>query len=266
MRKKVVIVTCACLGILIVLYKLNNYIAPAKELKNYMVAYPSDDTLRIGIIGDSYADIHKQYDECLKKILYKNKGRGIPIAVKSSGKGGAKTRLIYTNMFEDKDVEPNSQKGIRTSKPIIAWHPRYCVIFGGVNDAICKMGIDYYTSNMALIIQHLLRNGIIPIIIEIPNVNLDLAYERNTRNKPLRYVTMWLTGSPFYCIDEYRKGLRQMIQAKQWNDSVLIIQTDEMSKKREFLSPDGVHPAKEGYMALDTAIADVIKQQEEARQ
>lgn len=44
-------------------------------------------------------------------------GDTIPVKVYSSGKGGAKTKLVYTNMFEEKNINPTTYKGIITSKP-----------------------------------------------------------------------------------------------------------------------------------------------------
>lgn len=189
-------------------------------------------------------------------------GDTIPVKVYSSGKGGAKTKLVYTNMFEEKNINPTTYKGIITSKPVIMQEPKYCVVFAGTNDAICKMGKDFYADHIIMITTHLLRHGIKPIVVGIPSVNLDKAYELNAKHKMLRQLTMKITGSDFYCLDSYRRQLVNRINKERLKDSILYIDISKMSAARGFLGRDGVHPTPKGFMQLDSAIVKIIKDNE----
>lgn len=254
--KALTIITLTGVGYITTL--LSSYLSVAGVMPNYNIDKGSTDTLKIGIIGDSWASIHKQYDNQLDSMLFSALNGSIPVKIYSSGKGGAKTKLVYTNMFEDKDVNPNTYKGIRSSKPVLMQHPQYCVVFAGTNDAICKMGTDYYVTHMLMIIRHLLAHDIKPILVEIPTVDEDKAYKANIWNKPLRHITMWLTGTPFHCLDEYRKELQKKLEEENLMDKILFIPTAELTQRKEFLGKDGVHPTAKGYKILDLEITKKI--------
>lgn len=228
----------------------------------YSVKAMDSDTLEVGIIGDSWANMHKKYDGQLDSLLALALGDSIPVSVFSSGKGGAKTKLVYTNMFEGKDVNPGTYEGIRTTKPIIMRHPKYCVVFAGTNDAVCKMGKDFYAAHMEMIANHLSGNGIIPILVTIPSVDLDKAYESNAHAKPLRWVTRMITGSKFYCIDEYREELIRRLGGDRLGDKALIVDISALSSQEGFLGDDGVHPTPKGFRQLDSMIVKAIVENE----
>lgn len=231
----------------------------AEEKADYEVYGNESDTLKIGIIGDSWVNLHKKYNGQLDTMLTKALGDTIPVSLYSSGKGGAKTKLIYTNMFEEKDINPKTYKGITTSKPVIMQAPQYCIIFGGTNDAVCKMGKDFYAQHIVMIVSHLLKHGIKPIVISIPSVDLDKVYEEgNAKQKLLRLLTMKITGSDFYCLDSYRKQLLDRINEENLTDSILYIDISKISAERGFLGKDGVHPSPKGFRQLDSVIVKTI--------
>lgn len=230
----------------------------AKELPPYSVEEMKSDTLQVGIIGDSWANIHGTYDAQLDSMLTVALGDSVPVDVFSSGKGGAKTKLIYANMFEEKDINADTYEGIKTSKPVILRHPKYCVVFGGTNDAICKMGKSFYATHTELIAKHLLNCGITPVLVTIPSVDLDKGYEGNPKSKPLRWVTMMITGSSFYCIDEYRQELAERLKKDSLSGKVLVVDIAELSRRQGFLSGDGVHPTADGFRQLDSLIVETI--------
>lgn len=242
--------------------QLREYVRIADELPSYSVATMNSDTLGIGVIGDSWASIHKRYDQQFLSMLTASLGDTIPVKVYSSGKGGAKSKLIYTNMFEEKDVNPQTYKGIRTSRPVIMHHPKYCVVFAGTNDAVCKMGKVFYAEHTVMIARHLLNSGIKPILVTIPSVDLDKAYEDNWKNKPLRWVTRMITGSKFYCLEEYRNELKEKLRKDSLADKVLLIDIAEISSRKGFLGKDGVHPSPNGFRQLDSMIVKTITDNE----
>ena len=83
----------------------------ADELPFYDVGpRPNDDTLRIVVIGDSWADYHMSL-EC--DTLFEQYARRLtskPVKCMTRGKGGAKTKDVYYYMFRSQNrVFPSRQ-------------------------------------------------------------------------------------------------------------------------------------------------------------
>ena len=90
------------------------------ERMPYPVMHHVDDTLRIAMIGDSWAGRHS-YD--MMDSLFQSKlsyQTGLPVKMISKGKGGAKSREIYQLLFEE-DAENGT-------KSLIASGIDYCII------------------------------------------------------------------------------------------------------------------------------------------
>ena len=101
----------------------------------YVVNHQKDDTLRVIVIGDSWAAIHSEMmmDTLLSSNLKSQIGH--PVKVKSKGKGGEISRGIYSLMFED--------EGYGT-KSLISSGIDYCVVIAGINDAARNLGTREY--------------------------------------------------------------------------------------------------------------------------
>ena len=97
------------------LWALDVGILPKYEIKQNV-----DTSLRVAMIGDSWAGIHHEHqmDAYLSAVLEQQIGR--PVLVESKGKGGEKTRGIYKLMFET---------GEFGTKHLLASGPDYCIIF-----------------------------------------------------------------------------------------------------------------------------------------
>ena len=89
-----------------------------------------DDTLRVVMIGDSWAAYHHDYDTILASMLQEKLQK--PVSFISSGLVGAKTRAIYELMFDS--ISPIGTQNLIHRKP------EYCIISAGINDAVAKMG------------------------------------------------------------------------------------------------------------------------------
>lgn len=264
-NSKLLLILLVCIVVIVcasVYYIMNNYISiiSKEEVKSYTIKEMSSDTLRVGIIGDSWADMQGKYNKILDSMLTIGLENHIPVEIYSSGKGGAKSKLVYTNMYEEKDIHPTTYEGIKSSKFVLLQHPQYCIVFAGINDAVCKMGEDFYVGHMMLIIDQLLKFKIVPVIIEIPSVDLDRAYENNKKNKLLRHLTMWLTNSEFYCIDDYRNALVDEIKKRKLGKNIVYISTETLSSQNGFMGKDGIHPTEFGFIKLDSLISySIIK-------
>ena len=111
---------CFLFTIVVFLYYYNRW-SPIWEMEkphaDYQISHHSDDTIRVIMIGDSWAGMHTDYDNGLQMQLQKLLPR--PVAFESKGKGGEKTKGIYRLLFED---------SIYGFRPLISQSPDYCII------------------------------------------------------------------------------------------------------------------------------------------
>ena len=221
----------------------------------YPISHHHDDTLRIVMIGDSWVGMRTDtLNTLFQKQLSAISGR--PVILKSKGKGGEKSRGIYQLMFEE--------DGLGT-KPLLKSGADYCVVFAGINDAAANLGKKQYIYHMRLIIDFMLKNGIRPILAEIPNVNIWNVYG----GKPIRdlvvdYVRSLMTRCGMYHFSEYREALLVMLKDYK-KDSVLYFPMNTWNGSSPnpnvslFLS-DQIHLNQQGYIKLDSCICAAISQ------
>lgn len=114
----------------------------AEELPFYHVGpRPDDDTLRVAVIGDSWAEFHMTL-KC--DTLFEQYGRRLttnPIKCMNRGKGGAKSKEVYHYMFRSQTQEVPWMHDICT-QPLLEKHPDYCVIMVGINDTWKKRPVS----------------------------------------------------------------------------------------------------------------------------
>lgn len=227
-----------------------------KEQETYPITYHTDDTLRIAMIGDSWAGMRSSsiMDSIFQSRL--TNLTGLPVKMTSKGKGGEKSRGIYQLLFDG-----NGQDG---TKDIIASGLDYCIISAGINDAAANLGSQLYCYHMRLIINFLLSNNIRPIILEIPDVNMWSVYS----HKPLKdlvsdYIRSLMSHCDMYQIREYRDSMYSMLINKYYIDSVIYIRMKKWNgigtqiNKSLFLD-DQIHLNNKGYELLDSCIATAI--------
>ncbi len=226
------------------------------ERKPYPVMCHEDDTIRVAMIGDSWAEMHSsnKMDSILQlKISHLT---GQPVIMSSKGKGGEKSRGIYQLLFHENDKN--------STKDIIAFGINYCVISAGINDAAANLGPLLYCYHVRLIIKFLLFNKIRPVLIEVPDVNIWKVHGR----KPLKdlasdYLRSAMAHCKMYQMEEYRDSLHAMLVNENLMDSVIYIHANEWNgsgtniNKQLFLD-DQVHLNKKGYELLDSCIANAI--------
>ena len=221
----------------------------------YTIKRQIDDTLRVVMIGDSWAGMH--HEGGLDTMLFHQLRVLInsPLKVVSSGKGGEKSRGIYRLMFED------GQFGTRQ---LLSESPDYCIVIAGINDAAANMGAKQYCYHYRLILDFLLLNHVRPVVIEIPNVNIGYIYRR----KPIKdlfadYLKSKMVGCNLYDYNDYREALLKMlydcrlmtrivfVPMKDWNGG-------EVSINGKLFLEDQIHLNREGYELLDSCIAAAI--------
>lgn len=251
---KVTIFLFIFVGFIFVFYKLANYYSFAKEKIIEHNGEHASDTLKIIIIGDSWAAYHAEYDSHLKSILESKQNK--IVTVNSKGSVGAKTKAIYSNLFDS-----ISYYG---TKKIIDSSPEYAIIFAGINDAVAKMGTKNYCYHYNLIIKNLLSAGIKPIVIDMPQVDYKAVYQRENIIKKVRHqFSSRLTNTPLWSFDTYRKKLKLTIRQKVSRNQILYIPSSEWNPKgyadpRKLYLEDHIHLNKKGYLLLDSCIASYI--------
>ena len=141
---------------------------------------------------------------------------------------------------------------------------KYCFISSGINDTYKKMSTSYYQHSMDAIIQFLLANDIRPIILEIPDYDIVKAYDmQRTNRKLLRRASMLITGTQMDCKQDFRKAIQELIKDKSYQDKIDVIRLKEWNTNyqndlRTYYVADGMHLNQEGYIKLDSVIANHI--------
>ena len=230
--------------------RLHPYYHLAKK-KNVIIESTShvfEDTLKIAFIGDSWAAYHHNYDSNLESML---NDKRLPAHVVSIGNVGAKSREIYQRLYS-------------TTKPLLKWQPDYCVISAGINDAVAKMGKDYYVHHYMLILQQLLDLKIKPVVLEMPEVNYRAIANRESWTMRMRHIiSSWVTGSELYGFNSYKEALVSAIVKADVQNRIVYISTGSWNSNgyrdpAGLYLPDETHLNAKGYEVLDSCIASVI--------
>lgn len=222
--------------------------------KIYLASYPRDDTLRIIMIGDSWVELRTdKLNKLFKKRL--SMVSGLPVILKTKGKGGEKSRGVYQLIFEE--------NGYGT-KPLFLSGADYCVVFVGINDAIANLGKNQFVYHLKLIIDFLMANNICPVLIEIPNVNIWNVYSK----KPIKdllvdYIRSLMSGSSMYHFSEYREAVLSMLKDSALIDSVIYVHMSgwngDNDLNGQLFLDDQIHLNQKGYLKLDSCIIEAIK-------
>ena len=236
----------------------------ADELPFYDVGpRPNDDTLRVAVIGDSWAELHMML-KC--DTLFQQYGERLtttPIKCMTRGKSGAKSKDVYYYMFRSHTQEHSWEHDICT-QPLLEQHPDYCVIMVGINDTWKKRPVSYYTGNYRLIIRLLLANDIRPVVMEMPDFALKdwLDIHRKHKSYIYRFYSVF-TGVVEDDITPFRNGLREMLKDTRLGDSVLFVPADHWLPQNHHYSEemyleDHVHLNYKGYHVLDSCMVSEI--------
>lgn len=226
-----------------------------QPLPFYAISDKSGDTLRVVMIGDSWAAIHSELgmDNYLQNYLKRHISS--PISVISRGKGGEKSRGIYELMFEadENGTKVLFQKGVD-----------YCIISAGINDAATNIGTKQFCAHYRMILEFLIKHNIRPIIIEAPDVDIWHIYSGKARKDLIAdYVRSTMSRCGMYNYSEYREALKKMLKDENLVASVIYVPMREWNGEGtalndEFFMSDRIHLNRKGYERLDVCIANYI--------
>ena len=236
-------------------YRWRDLWAEMEPIPIYKIPNHHDDSLRIAIIGDSWACAYytERYDTLLQSLLNRLVNR--PVVCRSSGIGGAKTREVYQHLFSDEAVG---------SREVMLHGADYCIIFAGINDAHANLGVSQFLYYYQLILNLMLQNNVRPVVIEIPDVNLFKVYGQ----KPMKdlagdFLKSCMTRCSMYNVGGYREALKNKILYDSLTDDVLYTGADCWNGSSSQIDTalfyyDEVHLNEIGYMRLNSCIAKEI--------
>lgn len=245
-------------------------VEPQHAYYDIQPAHDDDDTLRVCIIGDSWAEYHTTL-AC--DTIFCRMARRLtrqPVKCFSTGHSGKPSRAIYTEMFADRTVEFDWERSY-CSQPLIEQHPDYCVVMAGINDMRLYKPTSYYTGNYLLILRHLLHHGIRPVVMEMPDVDFELALRQRPFTEQAAFAMLsWLTKTDYRSAPTYREAMRQMLATEGLRDSVLFIPVDHWNAGGVAARPaiyldDRFHLNLPGYRVLDSCMATEIIRDYELR-
>ena len=252
-KLSVIMILVVCIsGVYFLGTHLYTYYSPAKSHAIYETKHDEDDTIRIAYIGDSWAFMHREHNCLISKLLEDTIHR--PVKVHSYGICGLTSKEIYENMFENNDFKHFLQKRSYD----------FCFISAGINDTYKKMSTTYYQQSMDGIIQFLLANNICPIIMEIPDYNIQECFDRQkTSRQAFRRLSMFVNSTPLDCKQSFRNALNELIRERDYQGHVSIIRykswnNDYENDIKQLYIDDGLHLNEQGYAKLDGVIAKEI--------
>lgn len=255
MRKcvKWLILAISMVMLIIIIFIIHNrhYYSIAEEIDFFTTEYHSDDTLRLAFIGDSWAFRHQGHPCQISRILSDSIHN--PVSMISAGVPGATSKKIYAEIATETPIQNALKNG-----------PDYCIVSAGINDSNLKLGCNYYQQHIKFIVDFLLHNEIVPIIIEIPDYNIEKVYsESSLMQKIRRQLSMVMTGSSLDCRNENRQALNFMIEQNNYSNSVIVIRKHQWNPSgykdpRHIYIEDGIHINDKGYEILDSCIIQSI--------
>ena len=225
------------------------------SIPTYKVQSKVDDSLRVVMIGDSWAGLHHEngMDTYLCSELQDKVSCSVTVV--SKGKGGERSRGIYQLMF--------STDGYGT-KSLLTPKPDYCIISAGINDAAANLGTRQYCYYYHQILDLLLANQIRPVVIEVPNVNIWHLYGgKPFKDLTIDYVRSIMTKCKMYYVQEYREALYQMLIDEHLMEKVVYVPMEDWNDgapdiNKDLFMADQIHLNRHGYEKLDSCIALAI--------
>lgn len=252
-----------CCSLIIVYPMIQRSFGVSPEHNPYDISAPKGDTILIAMIGDSWAELHdlNNNDTIFEKICARLFDR--PVKCIARGQGGRMTREVYDDMFVERK-ERNALQNTYFTRPLLELHPNCCVIMSGINDVWQQRSTNYYTGNYANIIRFLLHSDIIPVVLEIPNVNIKKNINGCDFMQKIYFrIVSLFSDTEWDNVEIYRKAMRTKLEDSGLMDSVIFVSATDwdnttIKNLSNIYREDGMHLTIDGYRALDSCIARKI--------
>ncbi len=236
---------------------------PAKEMEPYPVGPKTGDSLRVLMIGDSWAGLHHESgcDPLMTRLLADAVGG--KAVFEANGRGGAKSGGIYRLMFRQTAPAADMRHGFCT-QPQIERRPDYCIVMAGINDAAANYGTEAYCTNYRHILQLLLSAGIRPVVVEMPFVDIwKWREKRPFKDFVVDCLRSLMTDCKMYDVRPYSEALLDSLAARGLAGKVLTVRKEQWNAdgaddSRGLYLADRIHLNARGYAALDSCLAATI--------
>lgn len=209
--------------------------------------------IKIGIIGESWA-AGRKIDDYLINFLNE---KGIEASVTSQGHPGAKSKLVYQDLFKA-STEPYSSQHILFGEPL-----DICIVLTGVNDTATYVGAEFYAYHLTLIVKALIARGITPLVVEIPEYGIEETDSKTIQGKIRRRLMRYVhDNNKIDIIPKYRKLSKRQIEPYMSNNKIIYfpfetVATDYQENKNLY-QDDLVHLNANGNKKLAFQISNVI--------
>ncbi|MBP3775776.1 MAG: hypothetical protein J6I37_02180 [Prevotella sp.] len=251
-------------GVLLVTWKWRPYYRAVEQFTPYEVAVHNDDSLRVIMLGDSWVYFHEtlRRDSTFEQMLKRNLGSR-KVKVLARGRYGFTSGQTYERMSAERCMEIDYDLNY-CSQDVVETGPDYCVISVGINDARQRRGKDYYVRNYVHMLRLLLSQNIIPVVMEIPDVDVDEAFDGNTLYYQLKArICMSLLETSLRGVKDYRQALKDSLVVHHLMDSIVYIPAASWNPegwrdKRNIYTDDHFHLNLVGYDLLDSTFAAAI--------
>ena len=113
-------------------------------------------------------------------------------------------------------------------------------------------------------LQQLLKMGIKPVVIEIPDVNYHAIASRESRFIRIsHFLSSIVTDSELYNFHSYRENLKKAIKEASLDKRIVYVRSDAWNAEgykdsNDLYLPDEVHLNPYGYYKLDSCMASII--------
>ena len=248
-------------GWLVLKHRWKDILSPVTPMTPYNVTEHHDDTLRVLMIGDSWADMHLSFDSLLHKYI--ENMLNIPVRMESRGRGGAKSKDVYYLMYDKTTAIGDLRDGYGTQE-ILKNGADYCVVLVGINDAAANYGAENYCKNMEAIIDFLIQLKMVPVIVEMPCVDIRTLYARKTLyNIVTDWVRSRMTCCRMYDVEPYGEAMLEKFQERIKKKEIIFVCKGQWNEKgcedeRGLYLRDKIHLNARGYALLDSCLAIVI--------
>lgn len=235
----------------------------AEELPAYTIPPKHhDDTLRVAIIGDSWAHNHAEYQCDTLFEYYAKKITSRPVKCVSKGHNGQKTKGVYMDMFANRPVKYEWERDYCT-QPLLEEHPDYCIVMAGINDLARQVPPITYAENYRQILQLLISNGIRPVVMEIPDFDVTAACRMLGNYKYFCYRIVSIFTKAGWDTANYREALQSMLRVTGLIEQVVYVAADTWNPGGVYKQPylyqsDRSHLNQQGYHVLDLSLVKVL--------
>ena len=248
------------------------FLKPGPERAPYPISEKHhDDTLRVAVIGDSWAEYHSTLSCDTIFCRFARRLTSTPIECLSTGHSGIASGDVYREMFADREVEYEWERNF-CSQPLLQQHPDYCIVMAGINDMRLFKPVDYYTGNYMLILKFLIENDIRPVVMEMPDVDFEFYNSQRAFYQKWAYSMLsLLTKTDNNSAQAYRDGMRQMLKEQGLLNKVVFVPAARWNPGGVAANPqiyleDRFHLNMAGYHMLDSCMAtEIIKDYEKRK-